>query len=101
MNQICRWSVWLLWAVLILAAPGVVLANAPFPQSEPTPAAAAPAAGMAGEIPWLALAVLGAPLIFMIWRSARNRKIKMTSVGCLPVIDEDKRPFRALDDDQS
>ena len=96
-----RWSVWLLWAALILAAPGVVLANAPFPQSEPTPAAAAPAAGMAGEIPWLALVVLGAPLIFMIWRSARNRKIKMTSAGCLPVIDEDKRPFRALDDDQS
>lgn len=84
----------ILSALLILFVAGFVatpvLAQAP----DPVPAASAERSGS----PLLGVLVLGAPAVFMVWRAWRKKKIDVRASCCLPVIDENARPFAPQDD---
>jgi len=84
--------------VLLLAALTVSVVSAAAPTQDGTPVIEE-SNQRSGPI-WLGLVLLGAPAVFMVWR-ARNKKEadKITMCGCLPVIDEDKRPFAIQEDE--
>lgn len=80
------WLVVLL-IVLLLATPAAVLAADP----TPTPAPQGNQARMGSPI--LAVLVLGAPFVWLVWKS-RGKKTtqRVTSSCCLPVMDDMRSP---------
>lgn len=91
MNRLILSAIVMLFLAGLIAAP--VLAQAP----DPTPVPQA-ASGVSPLRPLLGVIVLGAPAVFMIWRSSRKKKIDVRASCCLPVIDENARPFAPQED---
>lgn len=87
----------ILSALLILFLAGLtaapVLAQSPDPA--PQPAEDSPASPLR---PLLGVIVLGGPAVFMVWRASRKKKIDVRASCCLPVIDENARPFAPQDE---
>lgn len=82
----------LLLAVTVSAAAAAPLLQEGTPVIEQTNVRSGPL--------WLGLLLLGAPAVFIIWRAWQKKEIeKRTACGCLPIIDEDSRPFAIQDDD--
>lgn len=48
--------------------------------------------------PLVGILVLLAPLVYLVWKSRGMKEPKITSTCCLPVIDENQRPFQILED---
>lgn len=84
-------------ALLILFLAGFVAV--PVLAQSPDPAPTAPNANSDSPLrPLLGVLVLGAPAVFMVWRASRKKKIDVRASCCLPVIDENSRPFAPQDD---
>lgn len=50
--------------------------------------------------PIVGIVVLLAPLVFIAWKSRGKKEPDIKASSCLPVIDESKRPFRSLEDEE-
>ncbi len=49
--------------------------------------------------PVVGILVLLVPLAYLAWKSRGAKQPKITAASCLPVIDEDKRPFQIPEDE--
>jgi hypothetical protein len=87
-------------------SPASVEASAP-PQTGvsleagPTPVPGSEAAGgTASTSPVIGILILLAPLVFLVWKSRKGKNTKITASCCLPVVDENDRPFQIPEDEQ-
>lgn len=88
MTRLILSALFVLFVAGFVAMP--VLAQSP----DPAPAAE----GSSPLRPLLGVLVLGAPAVFMVWRASRKKKIEVRASCCLPVINENSRPFAPQDD---
>lgn len=92
-------------AGILLTRPAPAAADAgaqPCARIQTAPTATPPAAsGQSGPrtSPLIGILVLLAPLAFMVWKSRGAKEAKITAACCLPVIDENKRPFQIEEDE--
>jgi hypothetical protein len=94
----------LLTAGILFAWPGSVIANTQLQanksvEANPTPTPPVSNAERATRTsPVVGILVLLAPLVYLAWKSRGLKEPKITASCCLPVIDENKHPFRVEKD---
>jgi len=93
-------STWL----LILPAPAVLGASMQIEanqKADPTPIPqVSQMENASSRSPVVGVLVLLAPLVFLAWRSRGVKQPKIIASCCVPVIDENKRPFQIVEDEQ-
>ncbi len=67
----------------------------PVPTAAPSSVNAEPARR---TTPVIGILILLAPLVYLAWKSRGVKEPKITAACCLPVIDENKRPFKIEED---
>lgn len=69
-------------------------------QANPTPVPQPASGDSSPQVsPLVGILVLLAPLAFLVWKSRGAKEPKITSACCLPVIDENKRPFQTFENE--